>query len=310
MNQSNSMRILLIGHNGQVGWELQRTLASLGTVIVVDRSSTRFTIDLRDEHSIRSTVKAINPDLIVNAAAYTAVDKAETDVATAEAVNAIAPGILAQSAGDCGAGLVHYSTDYVFPGVETQPYREDDEKAPINVYGETKLKGELAIQAVGIPHFILRTSWVYGVRGKNFLLTMLRLMKERDSFGVVNDQVGSPTQARQIAEATAMMIAKSSSNAKLSFSNGGGTYHMTNAGETSWFSFAQTIQEIALRRGILASDSAVIHPIDSAAFRTDAARPQYSVLNNDKLKQDYDLQLPEWSQSLDLCLYTMGMTHL
>lgn len=304
------MRILLIGHNGQVGWELQRTLASLGTVIVVDRSSTRFTIDLRDEHSIHSTVKAIKPDLIVNAAAYTAVDKAETDVATAEAVNAIAPGILAQAAGDCSAGLVHYSTDYVFPGVETQPYREDDEKAPINVYGETKLKGEMAIQAVGIPHLILRTSWVYGVRGKNFLLTMLRLMKERDSFGVVNDQVGSPTQARQIAEATAMMIAKSSLNATLSFANGGGTYHMTNAGETSWFSFAQTIQEIALRRGILAPDSAVIHPIDSAAFRTDAARPQYSVLNNDKLKQDYDLQLPEWSHSLDLCLYTMGMTHL
>ncbi len=304
------MRILLIGHNGQVGWELQRTLASLGTVIVVDRSSTRYTIDLRDEHSIRSTVEAIKPDLIVNAAAYTAVDKAETDVATAEAVNAVAPGILAQAADDCGAGLVHYSTDYVFPGVETQPYSEDDKKAPINVYGETKLKGELAIQAVGIPHLILRTSWVYGVRGKNFLLTMLRLMKERDSFGVVNDQVGSPTQARQIAEATAMMIAKSSSNAKLSFTNGGGTYHMTNAGETSWFSFAQTIQEIASRRGILAPDSAVIHPIDSSAFRTDAARPQYSVLNNNKLKQDYDLQLPEWSQSLDLCLYSMGMTHL
>ncbi len=310
MNQSNSMRILLIGHNGQVGWELQRTLACLGTVIVVDRSSTRYTIDLRDERTIRSTVEAIKPDLIVNAAAYTAVDKAETDIATAEAVNAIAPGILAQAAGDCGAGLVHYSTDYVFPGVEKQPYLEDDEKAPINVYGETKLNGELAIQAVGVPHLILRTSWVYGARGKNFLLTMLRLMKERDSFGVVNDQVGSPTQARQIAEATALMIAKSTVNHQLSFLNDGGTYHLTNTGETSWYGFAQKIQEIALRRGILSLDSAKIHPIDSDAFRTDAARPQYSVLNNNKLKQAYDLQLPEWSQSLDLCLYSMVLTHL
>ena len=304
------MCILLIGHNGQVGWELQRTLAALGTVIVVDRSSTRFTIDLRDEQSIRSTVAAIKPDLIVNAAAYTAVDKAEADVATAEAVNAVAPGILAQAAGDCGAGLVHYSTDYVFPGVANEPYSEDDQKGPINVYGETKLKGELALQAVGIPHLILRTSWVYGARGKNFLLTMLRLMKERDSFGVVNDQVGSPTQARQLAEATAMMIAKSSAKAKLSFVHGGGTYHMTNAGQTSWFGFAQTIQEVASRRGILSQDSAVIHPIDSEAFRTDAARPEYSVLSNKKLQQDYDLQLPEWSESLDLCLYSMVKTHL
>jgi dTDP-4-dehydrorhamnose reductase len=310
MKISNSMRILLIGHNGQVGWQLQRTLACLGTVIVVDRSSTRVTIDLRDENTIRNTVKSIKPDLIVNAAAYTEVDKAETDIDTAEAVNAVAPGILAQSAAECGAGLVHYSTDYVFPGNATDPYLEDDPKGPINVYGETKLRGEQAIQAVDVPYLILRTSWVYGGRGKNFLLTMLRLMKERDSFGVVDDQIGAPTNARQIAETTAMMIAKSTSNNTVSLEDRSGIYHLTNSGETSWYGFAQKIREVAMRRGLLPADSAIIHPIDSSAFRTDAARPQYSVLNNDKLNRNFDLFLPDWNQSVELCLHSMAMAKI
>ncbi|HFD12894.1 MAG TPA: dTDP-4-dehydrorhamnose reductase [Crenotrichaceae bacterium] len=303
------MRILLIGHNGQVGWQLQRTLACLGVVIVVDRSSTRVTLDLRDESSIRSTVKAIKPDLIVNAAAYTAVDRAETDVKTAEAVNALAPGILAQSAAECGAALVHYSTDYVFPGNASQPYLEDDQKGPINVYGETKLRGEQAIQEVDIPHLILRTSWVYGGRGKNFLLTMLRLMKERDAFGIVDDQVGSPTPARQIAEATALMVAKSVSNHELQFPHAG-VFHLTSSGETTWYGFARKIQELGIRRGLLSPDCASLSAIESDAFRTDAVRPQYSVLNNDKLYQRFGLQLPGWSQSLELCLNSMVTTRL
>ena len=309
MSKTNPLRILLIGHNGQVGWQLQRTLACLGTVILVDRSSTEVTIDLRDEDSIRTTVKSINPDLIVNAAAYTEVDKAESDTQTAEAVNAIAPSILAQAATECNAALIHYSTDYVFPGDANQPYCENDDKGPINIYGETKLRGEQAIQSSAIPHLILRTSWVYGGRGKNFLLTMLRLMKERESFGVVNDQIGSPTPARQIAEITALMIAKSISNHQLSIAKPG-VYHLTSAGETSWYGFAMKIRELAIRRSLLPPNCASIIPIDSDAFRTAAARPHYSVLNNDKLYQNYGLQLPNWKQSLDHCLYSMAVINL
>ena len=294
---------MLIGHNGQVGWQLQRTLACLGTVIVVDRSSTQVTIDLRHGDSIRNAVNTIKPDLIVNAAAYTAVDKAETDHQTAEAVNAIAPGILAQSAAECGASLIHYSTDYVFPGDVSKPYHEDDRKGPINVYGETKLRGEQAIQAVDVHYLILRTSWVYDRRGNNFLLTMLRLMKERESVSVVDDQLGSPTPARQIAEATALMIARSAS--KQTFINPG-VYHLTSAGDTTWHGFALQIRELAIRRGLLPPDCGSIEATDSNAFRTDAARPGYSVLNNDKLRQYYGLQLPDWRHGLGLCLSSMA----
>lgn len=306
MSRPNPLRTLLIGHNGQVGWQLQRTLACLGKVVLVDRSSTEVTIDLRDENSIRRAVQTLKPDLIVNAAAYTAVDKAETDIETAEAVNAIAPGILAQSAAECNSGLIHYSTDYVFPGNASKPYLEDDIKGPINIYGETKLRGELAIQATGVPHIILRTSWVYDGRGTNFLLTMLRLMKERDTVSVVDDQIGSPTPARQIAEATALIIAKSITNGSLSIVDPG-VYHLTSAGKTSWYGFAQKIRELAVRRNILLPNSVSINPTDSQAFRTDAVRPQYSVLNNDKLSKHFNLQLPEWSQSLDLCLNGMAL---
>lgn len=304
MSERNSLRILLIGHNGQIGWQLQRTLACLGKVVVVDRSSTQFTIDLRDGDSIRNTVNSVKPDLIVNAAAYTAVDKAVSDIQTVEAVNAIAPGILAQSAAECGAGLIHYSTDYVFPGDASNPYFENDQKGPINVYGETKLRGEQAIQRTGISHLILRTSWVYDGRGNNFLLTMLRLMKERNSVEVVDDQFGSPTPARQIAEATALMIARSVSQEGLTFVNPG-VYHMTSAGQTTWHGFACKIRELAVCKGLLSSDCAIIQPTDSKSFRTAAARPQYSVLNNDKLFQYYGLQLPVWSHGLDLCLSAM-----
>ena len=198
------MKILLTGKNGQVGWELQRTLTTLGDVVAIDRKG----MDLANPDSIRNTIRAVRPDLIVNAAAYTAVDKAESEPELAMAINGIAPGIMAEEAGRLGAAMVHYSTDYVFDGTKTTPYTEGDILNPINVYGKTKLAGEQAVQAAGIPHLIFRTSWVYGLRGRNFLLTILRLAKEWDELKIVDDQIGAPTWSRMVAEATATILAQ------------------------------------------------------------------------------------------------------
>ncbi|MDD5240718.1 MAG: dTDP-4-dehydrorhamnose reductase [Sulfuricella sp.] len=284
-------RILLVGKNGQVGWELQRTLATLGEVIAVDRQ----TMDLANPDSIRNAIRTTQPSLIVNAAAYTAVDKAESEPELAMAINGVAPGIMAEEAKRLGAAMVHYSTDYVFDGTRTLPYTEEDNPNPLNVYGKTKLAGDLAIQAAGIPHLIFRTSWVYGLRGNNFLLTILRLAKERDELKIVDDQIGAPTWCRMIAEATGQVLSQCCSP----FAINSGVYNMTAAGQTSWYGFAQAILENAPSQ--VQSLSRLI-PITTPEYPLPALRPPFAILSTDKLKQVFGLDMSSWNSSLRLCL--------
>ena len=287
------MRILLTGVNGQVGWELRRALAPLGEVIAVDRSR----LDLADGATIRRSVEAIAPDLIVNPAAYTAVDKAETEPGMAHATNAIAPGELAQAAAARGIPLVHFSTDYVFDGKKLAAYTEADAPNPLGVYGATKLAGEQAVQRAGAPHLILRTSWVYGLRGSNFLLTMQRLLHERDSLAVVDDQFGAPTWSRLIAEATALVIARWLDRPDQTATSG--IYHLSCGGRTSWHGFtAAILAHLASQDGRLARLTA----IPSAGYPTPAARPANSQLDCDKLAATFDVRLPDWETALALCL--------
>ena len=295
------MKILLIGQEGQVAWELLRTLACLGEVVAVGRN-TLPPLDLNHPDEIRATLRAIQPDLIVNAAAYTAVDKAEQDRLAAYTINAEAVAVLADEAKSRGVGLVHYSTDYVFPGNATHPCQEEDTLGPLGVYGQSKLAGEEAIRDTGIPHLILRTAWVYGRRGQNFLLTMLRLMRERDSLGIVDDQRGAPTWSRLIAEATALMLSQCIHQGRFEPGNRSGTYHLTCAGETSWFGFADQIRELGLARGLLDDTAAILNPLPTSAYPTPAQRPAYSVLSNDKLANEFGIRLPDWQQALKLCL--------
>lgn len=285
------MKILLLGKNGQIGWELQRTMAPLGEVVALGRNE----LNLVDEKAIRSTVRTIKPDLIVNAAAYTAVDKAEEELDLAMLINGIAPGILAEEAALCKAGLVHYSTDYVFDGKKKSPYNEEDKPNPINVYGKTKLAGERAINQTEAPHLILRTGWVYGLRGHNFLLTILRLAAERDELAVVDDQYGAPNWSRLVAEATAILIAK----ATLSKNKIQGLYHLTAAGEISWFGFAKAILEDTGHKN---QRLPALKAIKSEAYPTQAARPCYSVLDNSLVQQHHAIVLPHWRQQLKLAL--------
>ena len=300
------MKILLTGREGQVAWELRRTLSPLAEVVALDRK-TPFSLDLADADSIKRVTEAVRPDLIVNAAAYTAVDKAEQDSDTAFAVNATAPGILAEQALKLGAGLIHYSTDYVFPGDATAPYREDDATGPQGAYGASKLAGEQAIAASGVPHYVLRTAWVYGNRGGNFLLTMLRLMRERELVRVVNDQLGAPTWSRLIAETTALLIARSlNADGKFAPGERGGVYHLSSAGQASWFEFASAIRESGLALGLLPETCARIEGIPSSEYPTPAKRPAYSVLSNDKLHETFGLRMPEWKEALGLCLGETG----
>lgn len=301
------MKILLIGRAGQVAWELRRTLACLGEVVALDRRSKPLAIDLSDPDSIRAATTAIKPDLIVNAAAYTAVDKAEQESDLAFRINAVAPGVLAEQALKLGAGLIHYSTDYVFPGIAQTPYRETDATGPQSVYGRSKLAGEEAIAQVGAPHYILRTAWVYGARGHNFLLTMLRLMRERELVRVVDDQLGAPTWSRLIAEATALLIAQSLEGGRFSPRERGGIYHLTCGGQASWNEFARTIRETALASGLLPENCARVEPIPSSEYPTPAQRPAYSVLSNDKLAEQFGLRLPDWQEVLALCLEDSGV---
>lgn len=282
-------KILIIGKMGQVGWELQRTLATQGQVIAIDREQ----IDLADPSSIVHTIRDIQPNIIVNAAAYTAVDKAEQEKELALAINGIAPGILAEEAKRLGAMLVHYSTDYVYSGKASTPYCETDETAPQNIYGHSKLVGDLAIQAVGGTFLILRTSWVYAARGKNFLLTMLKLAKEREQLKIVSDQIGAPTWARLIAQATAQMLTDPQSKDK------SGVYHLTAAGETSWHAFAQAIFLHSKQQGHKVPE---VLPIPASEYPTPAKRPQCSVLSNGKLLQTFGIQMPRWDVGLDLCM--------
>ena len=285
-------RILLTGANGQVGWELRRTLGALGEVVALDSR----TMDLSKAEAVRDTVRAIAPAIIVNPAAYTAVDKAESEPERAHAVNAVAPGVLAEEAARLGALLVHYSTDYVFDGTGEAPWREDDATGPLNVYGATKLAGEQAIAAAGCRHLIFRTSWVYGARGSNFLLTMRRLMRERPELKIVADQIGAPTWCRDLAEATAQVLAQVRGEDESRW----GVYHMTNAGETSWHGFAEAIQ--ALDEFDETATPARLLPIPGSDYPTPARRPLNSRLDNDRLEQAFGLRLRNWREALALCM--------
>jgi dTDP-4-dehydrorhamnose reductase len=285
------MKILLTGVNGQVGWELQRSLATLGTVIAPRRDQ----LDLSDAHALRESIRSIRPQLIVNPAAYTAVDKAESEPALAYAINAIAPAIMAEEAKTLGAAIVHFSTDYVFDGSQTQPWQETDTPNPLGVYGATKLEGEQAIQAMDIPHLILRTSWVYGLRGGNFLLTMQRLFREREQLNIVNDQFGAPTWSRMIAEASAQILAQRPfAQPHLS-----GIYHLSNGGRTHWHEFASAI---LARTPLPTGKHITLTPIPATHYPTPAQRPANSVLNNGKLYKTFHIQLPDWEAALNLCL--------
>lgn len=296
------MKILVTGREGQVAWELRRSLACFGEVVALDRRSA-LPLDLSSTDSIRHAIAVVQPDLIVNAAAYTAVDKAEQDRDNAFAINAAAPATLAEAAVQRGAGLIHYSTDYVFPGDAAAPYREDAATGPRSAYGASKLAGEQAIAASGVAHYTLRTAWVYGNRGSNFLLTMLRLLRERERLRVVNDQIGAPTWSRLIAEATALLIARSL-NAHGAFDPGqrSGLYHLSSGGATSWHGFASAIRTAAIQANTLAETCAILEAIPSHQYPTAAQRPAYSVLSNAKLNTEFGLQLPDWREGLALCL--------
>ncbi|MEW6330043.1 MAG: dTDP-4-dehydrorhamnose reductase [Pseudomonadota bacterium] len=292
-------KILLTGKNGQVGWELQRTLAPLGDVIAVGRRE----MDLADADSIRQTIRQVRPDVIVNAAAYTAVDRAESEPDLAMAINGIAPGIMAEEAGRLKAALVHYSTDYVFDGAKDGPYVEGDAPNPLNVYGRTKLAGERAIQAAEVPHLILRTSWVYCMRGKNFLLTMLKLSREKDELRIVDDQRGAPTWSRMIAEATSQILARHHSSAASvadAMAGFSGSYHVVAGGMATWYGFARKIFEIRAR--MTGQPAPGLRPIATADYPLPASRPANSCLSGEKLASAYGLALPSWEQSLALCL--------
>ncbi len=287
------MKILLLGKNGQVGWELQRALAPLGTVVALDRAGAEGLCgDLEDLDGLARTVRTLAPDLIVNAAAYTAVDKAEADGARAQRINAEAPGVLAGEAAALGALLVHYSTDYVFDGSGDTPWREEAPTGPLSVYGRTKLAGEDAIRASGCRHLILRTSWVHAARGGNFARTMLRLAAERERLTVIADQIGAPTGADLIADVSAHAIRASLAAPALS-----GTYHLVASGETSWHGYARFVIDTARALGVaLKVDE--IAPIATRDYPTPAARPLNSRLDTQRLRSAFDLNLPDWREGV------------
>lgn len=288
------MRILLIGKDGQVGWELQRSTAPLGELIALGHKD----LDLCNGEAIRNHLQQIRPALIINAAAYTAVDHAEDERNLAFAINGEAPGILAQEALHLNAGLIHYSTDYVFDGRKQSPYCEDDPTGPLNTYGASKLAGEQAIVETGAAAIILRTSWVYGVRGSNFFLAMLRLAASRDEVTVINDQFGAPTWSRSIARATSEVVRQCFHGKHFTKEKGlarmhafKGIYHMTAQGSTSWFGFAKRIYEETTHK------TRVI-PITTSEYRTRTKRPNNSVLSGEKLKSTFSLSLPSWEEGL------------
>lgn len=282
-------RILLTGINGQVGWELQRSLQPLGEVIALDRTG----LDLSNPDRIREVVRSIKPSVICNPAAYTAVDKAETETDLAMTVNAMAPGILAEEARRHDALLIHYSTDYVFDGEKDSPYKEDDPTSPLGNYGRSKLAGEQAIQAIGCRYLIFRACWVYGLGGHNFLRTILRLAGERDQLRIVNDQIGMPTWSRLIADASALALAR--------YTGQQGIYHLAAPDSTSWYGFASEILSSAYKLGMIAKLPDV-HPIASADYPTQARRPPNSRLDSTRLAADFHLQLPDWRTQLLLCI--------
>ncbi|MGY0634021.1 dTDP-4-dehydrorhamnose reductase [Luteimonas sp. A478] len=295
------MRILLLGANGQVGFALHRSLVAHGEIVPTTRSGTLpgsnaacEKADLDRPGSLPALVERINPDIVVNAAAYTAVDKAESEPEAAHRANAESVGTLARACADRGIPLVHYSTDYVFPGDSSRPWREDDPTAPLGVYGSSKLAGEEAIRDSGCRHLIFRTAWVYGSRGHNFLRSMLRLGAERQELRVVADQFGSPTPAAWIAQATALVLTRRGEKS--------GTWNLVAGGETSWHGFAEAIFEAAVQSGMLERAPSTL-PITSAEYPTPARRPAYSRLDTGKLARDFGIQLPDWRDGL---LQVMG----
>jgi len=284
------MKILLFGKNGQVGWELQRSLAPLGELIALDNDSREMCGDFTDPNGIIQTIRTIEPDVIVNAAAHTAVDKAESEAELVRTLNALAPGVLAQEAERAKAWLIHYSTDYVFDGSGDLPWRETDATAPLSVYGATKLEGEQLIQQSGCQHLIFRTSWVYGARGGNFAKTMLKLAQERDTLRVIDDQIGAPTGADLLADITAHAIRSARQHTELS-----GLYHLVAAGETSWHGYARFVLEFARRAGInIKVQPEAIEAVATSAFPTPAKRPHNSRLDTHKLQQTFGLIAPHW----------------
>lgn len=288
-------RILVLGAQGQVGFQLMRALAPLGEVVGTVRDpSSRLPVDLLDHASLESAVVAVRPHLVVNAVAYTAVDRAEQEPELAMAINGTAVGVLGDLAVRYGASLVHYSTDYVFSGSVGRPWREVDATNPANVYGRSKLAGEQALLASGADGVVLRTSWVYDRRGHNFLLTMRRLLAEREDVRVVADQIGAPTWARLVAEATAQVVAQTVPDG-LRFGDRSGIYHLTCAGETSWFGFAEAIRD-------LTGAGCCVSPIDTAEYPLPAPRPMDSRLDNGRLEAVFGLRLPDWREALSLCL--------
>lgn len=289
------MKILITGSTGQLSRELQLALAGEGKVLALGHK----VLDLAEPGQIRQQVRLLRPDLIINAAAYTSVDQAQNERKQAFAVNATGPGVLAEEAAKLGVPLIHYSTDYVFNGRKQSPYTEEDLPAPLSVYGESKLAGEQAIQAVDGEHLILRTSWVYSMHGANFLLTMQRLLQERDSLSVVNDEIGAPTWAGTIAAVTAEMVRKWHSGA----GSLNGLYHLTATGETSWYGFACTIADHLQDQGL---PRARIEPILSADYPTAAQRPLNSRLDCSRLQRDWQIELPDWQAALSQCLGDTG----
>ena len=289
------MKILLLGKNGQVGWELQRSLAPLGEVLALDRNSTSHCGDLSNLEGLAETVRVFRPQVVVNAAAYTAVDKAESDSSTAHLVNALAPEVLSQACAALGALLVHYSTDYVFDGSGQTPWLETDATGPLNVYGHSKLAGEQGIAKQGAKHVIFRTSWVYGTEGGNFAKTMLRLAQERDKMAVINDQFGAPTGAALLADITAMCLQQPQALS--------GIYHLAAAGETTWHAYAEYVLQTAKRlKPEMAYKVKEVAAVPTSEFPTPAQRPLNSRLNCSKLQNDLQCQLPDWQKGVDSML--------
>lgn len=298
------MKILLFGGNGQVGTELRRSLAPLGEVIATTRDGmladgNRCEVaDFDRPETLAPLIRRTAPDVVVNAAAYTAVDRAEDEAVAAFRANAEAPGIIAATCAARGILLVHYSTDYVFNGRANRPYREDDPTDPLGVYGASKLAGEQAVRASGARHIVLRTAWVYAAHGRNFLLTMLRLAREREELRVVADQFGTPTSARLIADATAHVLARAPDVS--------GLWHLTAAGSTSWHGFAEAIVEGAFRRGLLPRKPRIVE-IGTADFPTRARRPAYSILDTSRLQTRFSFRPPGWGAGLDSALDDLAL---
>ena len=284
------MKLLLLGKSGQVGWELQRSLAPLGELVALDSNSTDLHADFGHPEKLAETVLKVRPDVIVNSAAHTAVDKAESEPEFARKLNATSPGVVAQAAQQIGALMVHYSTDYVFDGSGSKPWREDDPTGPLSVYGSTKLEGDRLVAQNCARHLIFRTSWVYAARGGNFAKTMLRLARERDRLTVIDDQFGAPTGAELLADVTAHAI-----RATLSDPGKAGLYHLVAGGETTWHGYARFVLQQAQTAGVaLKASPAAVEAVPTSAFPTPAVRPHNSRLNTDKLQAAFGLKLPHW----------------